>query len=75
MLRHCDQSGSAGAELHLYLLPQLQGVLHLDAKVTNRALELRMAQQELHGAQVLGPPVDQRRLGAADGMGSIRADK
>ena len=30
-----------------------------------------VAQQELHGAQVLGSSIDQRRLGAADGMGSV----
>jgi hypothetical protein len=41
----CDQSGSAGAKLHFCLLCQLQGVLYLDAKVANRAFELRVAQQ------------------------------
>jgi hypothetical protein len=66
-----DQSGSAGAKLHLCLLRQLQGVLHLDAKISDGALELGMPQQKLHGAQVLGPPIDQRRLGPADGMGSV----
>ena len=30
-----------------------------------------MAQQKLHSAQVLGPPIDQRRLGPTDGMGSV----
>ncbi len=57
--------------LHLCLLRQLQGVLYLDAKVANRALELHVAQQQLHSAQILGPPIDQRRLGAADGMCSV----
>ena len=40
-------------------------------KIADGAVELRVAQEELHGAQVLGPPIDQRRLGAADGMGSV----
>ncbi len=39
-----DQSGSAGKELHLCLLRQLQGVLHLDAKISDGDLELGMAQ-------------------------------
>ena len=30
-----------------------------------------VAQQELHNAQIPGPPIDQRRLGTADGMGSV----
>jgi hypothetical protein len=34
-------------------------VIDLDAKVTDRALNLRMAQQELDGAKVSGAPVDQ----------------
>jgi hypothetical protein len=40
----CDQSGSAGAKLHLCLFRQLQGVLHLDAKISDGALELGVAQ-------------------------------
>ena len=39
-----DQSGSAGAKSHLCLVRQLQGVLHLDAKISDGALELGMAQ-------------------------------
>ena len=67
-----DLSGSAGAKSHLCLLRQLQGVLHLDAEISEGALKLGMAQQKLHSAQVLGPPIDQRGLGPADGMGSVR---
>jgi hypothetical protein len=43
--------------------------------VANRALELRMAQEELHSAQILGPSIDQRRLGTADGMGSVSGSR
>ena len=39
-------------------------------KIADGAVELRVAQQELHSAQI-GPPIDQRRLGTADGMGSV----
>ncbi len=72
MLRHLRSIRlSPRAPLHFGLLRQLQGVLYLDAKVANRALELRVAQQELHSAQVFGPPINQRRLRAAYGMGYV----
>jgi hypothetical protein len=41
---------------------------YLDTEVAHRALELRMAQEELHSAQVPGSSIDERRLGAANGM-------
>ena len=44
---------------------------YLDTEVADRAFELRVAQGKLDGAQVLGSSIDQRRLGAADGMGSV----
>jgi len=44
---------------------------YLDTKVAHRALELLMAQEELHSAQVPGSSIDERRLGAANGMGSV----
>jgi hypothetical protein len=72
MLRHLRSIRLRRAKLHLSLLRQLQGVLYLDAEIANRTLELGVAQQELHGAQVLGPPINQRRLCATNGMGSIR---
>jgi hypothetical protein len=57
--------------LRFRLLRQFQSVFYLDPEVANRALELRVAQEKLHGAQVLGSSIDQRRLGAPDGMGSV----
>jgi hypothetical protein len=57
--------------LRFSLLRQLQSVFYLDPEVANRAFELCVAQEKLHGAQILGSSTDQRRLGAADGMGSI----
>jgi hypothetical protein len=44
---------------------------YLDTEVADRAFELRVAQGKLDRAQVLGSSIDQRRLGAADGMGSV----
>jgi len=37
----------------------LECVVDLDAEVANGALELRMAEEQLHGPPVLRPPVDQ----------------
>ena len=48
------------------LFGDLQGVVYLDAKVPHRAFELRMTEQQLHGSQVSGSPVDQCWLGAPD---------
>jgi len=39
------------------------GVIHLDAEISDRALDLGVAEQELDGSQVTGAPVDQGRLG------------
>lgn len=49
----------------LDLLGNLNGIVDFDAKISNCALYLRVAQQELDGTQVAGPSVDQRRLGSA----------
>jgi hypothetical protein len=40
------------------LFRQLQGVFYLHTEVANRAFELRVAQEELHGAQVPGSSID-----------------
>jgi hypothetical protein len=41
-------------------------------KVTHRAPELGVTEQELNGAEVLGPAIDQRRLGPAHRVRAIR---
>ena len=46
------------------LLGDLEGVIDLDAEVPHGRLELGVSQEQLHGAQVLGAPVDQRRFGS-----------
>jgi hypothetical protein len=40
-----------------------EGIIDLDAEKSDRTLDLRETQQELHGPQVAGAPVDQRCLG------------
>src|SRR5262249_41831262 len=37
-------------------------IVDFGAKIANGALDLRVPEQELHGSQVAGAPVDQRRL-------------
>lgn len=46
------------------LLGQRQGVIDLHAEISNRAFELGVSQEELHGAEVTGLPVDHRHLGS-----------
>jgi hypothetical protein len=54
--------------LHLNPFGDLDGLINLEAKISNRALDFRMAQWQLHGPQLVGSPVDQRRLGSAQRM-------
>lgn len=56
---------------HLSLLGHLQRIVDFDAEVSDRALDLAVAKQELHGSQILGAPVDQGRFGAAHRVGAI----
>ena len=39
-----------------------EGIIDLDAEVSDGAFDLGVAEQELHGPQVAGSTVDQRRL-------------
>jgi hypothetical protein len=43
-----------------------QGVIDLDAEVSDGAFDLGMAEQELHGPQVASAPVDQGRFGPSE---------
>jgi hypothetical protein len=47
-------------------LRNLNGVVNLDAKVANGALDLGVAQEELHGPQVASSSVNQRGFGPAE---------
>jgi hypothetical protein len=52
--------------LHFRALSQSEGILDVDAEVADRALDLRMAEQNLHGAQVSRLLVDDRRFRSAE---------
>ena len=45
-----------------------QGIIDLYAKILDRAFDLGMAQQELHGPQVSGATVNEGRLGSPERM-------
>jgi hypothetical protein len=44
------------------LLRDLEGIIDFDAEVPHGRLKLGVPEEQLHGAQVLGTPIDQRRL-------------
>lgn len=50
------------------LLGDLKGVIYLDAEIPYGRLQLGVPQEQLHCTQVLGAPIDQRRLGPAHRM-------
>ena len=50
----------------LDLLGDCQGIIYFDAEIADGAFDLRMPEQELHGPQVAGLPVDQGCLGSAE---------
>ena len=43
-----------------------QGVIDLDAEVSDGAFDLGVAEQKLHGPQVAGAPVDQGGFGSSE---------
>jgi hypothetical protein len=54
------------------LLRQEKRVIYLDAEVAHGAFQLRMAQEELAGAQIAGALIDQRDLRSAKAVRSIK---
>jgi hypothetical protein len=48
------------------LLGNRERIVDLDTKVSDGALHLRVAQEELYCPQIASAPVDQRGLGAPD---------
>lgn len=44
--------------LDLRLFRHLESIIHLDAKIADRAFKLRMSQQQLYRPQVLCPAID-----------------
>jgi hypothetical protein len=43
-----------------------KGIVDLDAEVSNRALDLGMAEEKLHRSEVACAPVDEGRLGSPE---------
>jgi hypothetical protein len=60
-----------GRALHLRLFGYFKGIIDFYAQVAHGTLELGMPKEQLNGAEVLGPPIDQRCLGSAHSMGAI----
>jgi hypothetical protein len=54
-----------GRPLHLGAFGKGKRVLNVDAKIANGALDLRVAEQDLHGAQIAGLLIYDGRLGSA----------
>ena len=72
------RAGGAGAGAatglqlsNLGLLGDLERVVDLNPQISHRRLQLRVPEQELHGPEVLGALVDQRRLGAPHRMRAV----
>lgn len=57
--------------LEVNLFGNRDRVVHLDAEVPHGALQLGVAEEELHGAQVAGFPIDQGGLRPSEGVGPV----
>ena len=57
--------GSRSALSDVDLFGHFQRIVDLDAQVADRAVEIRVTEQQLNRPQVLRATVDQRRFGAA----------
>ena len=60
-------------QLDFRLFRYLKRVINLDSKVSNRAFQLAMSEQELNSPKVFRSPVDQRSLGSAHGVGAVNS--
>ena len=67
-----DQPHDAGALISaLDMLSHLQGVIDVDAEIAHCTIDLAVPQENLHGAEILRLPVEQRRLGATQRVRAI----
>ena len=57
--------------LDLGLLGHFQGVVHIDAKITDRRINFAVAEEQLNRAEILRAFVDQAGLGTAHGMRAV----
>jgi hypothetical protein len=51
--------------LDVNLLRNGDGVVHLDAQIPHRALDLAMPEEQLDGPEIARTPIDERSLGSA----------
>jgi hypothetical protein len=65
------RSRSSFTSLHLRALSEGESVLHVDAQIAYGALDLRVAEQDVHSAQVPCLLIDDGRLGSAQRMGPV----
>ena len=54
----------------LNLLRYRERVIDLNAQISDGALDLCVAEQELDGPKIAGAPINQRRLRSSEGMGA-----
>jgi hypothetical protein len=52
----------------IHLLGDRQGIVDLDAEVADRALDLRVTEEQLHGAEVAGAAINQGSLSPPQGV-------
>ena len=57
--------------LDFHALSKGKRILDVDAEIANSALNLGMAEQNLHGTEVAGLLVDDRRLGPTQRVGPV----
>ena len=57
--------------LDVNLLRNRDGIVYLDAKISNRAFDFGVTKKQLHGPQISGAPINQRCLGSAERMCAI----
>jgi hypothetical protein len=62
------RSARLGSEVDLFRYGK--GVIDLNAEISDRALDLGVAEQQLHGSQVASPTIDKGRLCSSQGMGA-----
>ena len=57
--------------LHLRSLSKGEGILDVNAEIADRALDLRVSEQNLHGAEISRLLIDDGRLGSTQRMGPV----
>jgi|tagenome__1003787_1003787.scaffolds.fasta_scaffold18431771_1 hypothetical protein len=63
---------AGGQRLELNLFGQIQGVVHLNPKISDRAFQFGMAEEKLDRTQVSGLAIELGSLRAAHGVRAVR---